>query len=243
VTALLDVRGLSKHYGAIIVADDLSFSVDRGACLGVIGPNGAGKSSVFNLIAGTVAPDAGAIWFDGRDVSRVPSHVRARLGIVRAFQIPQPFPHLTVYENVLAATSFGAGLSDAEGEALALDVLARTDLLPKCEMLAGQLPLLDRKRLELAKTIASRAKLLLLDEIAAGLTEREVEQLVALIATLKASHAIIWIEHIPHALRMVADRILVLHFGRNVLEGPPADVMGSQIVREIYMGFAASDVA
>src|SRR5262249_39132394 len=154
-----------------------SFSVDGDACLGVIGPNGAGKSSVFNLIAGTVAPDAGAIWFDGRDVSRVPSHVRARLGIVRAFQIPQPFPHLTVYENVLAATSFGARLSDAEGEALALDVLARTDLLPKCEMLAGQLPLLDRKRLELAKTIASRAKLLLLDEIAAGLTEREVEQL------------------------------------------------------------------
>ena len=111
------------------------------------------------------------------------------------------------------------------------------------EVLAGQLPLLDRKRLELAKTIASRAKLLLLDEIAAGLTEREVEQLVALIGTLKTSHAIIWIEHIPHALRTVADRIMVLHFGRNVLEGPPANVMTSRLVREIYMGFAADDVA
>jgi branched-chain amino acid transport system ATP-binding protein len=162
---------------------------------------------------------------------------------VRAFQIPQPFPHLTVYENVLAAASFGAGVAGPEGEALAVDVLATTELADKAEMLAGQLPLLDRKRLELAKTIASRAKLLLLDEIAAGLTEREVEQLVTLIGTLKTSHAIIWIEHIPHALRAVADRIMVLHFGRNVLEGPPADVMTSRLVREIYMGFAADDVA
>ena len=110
-------------------------------------------------------------------------------------------------------------------------------------MLAGQLPLLDRKRLELGKALGSRAKLLLLDEIAAGLTEREVEELVALIATLKTGHAIIWIEHIPHALRAVADRIMVLHFGRNVLEGPPGDVMTSRLVREIYMGFGADDAA
>jgi branched-chain amino acid transport system ATP-binding protein len=209
----------------------------------MIGPNGAGKSSVFNLIAGTVEPDAGSIRFEGREVRGLAAHLRARLGIVRAFQIPQPFPHLTVYENVLAATSFGAGVTGPEGEVLAVDVLATTELADKAEMLAGQLPLLDRKRLELAKTIASRAKLLLLDEIAAGLTEREVEQLVALIGTLKTSHAIIWIEHIPHALRAVADRIMVLHFGRNVLEGPPADVMTSRLVREIYMGFAADDVA
>jgi branched-chain amino acid transport system ATP-binding protein len=209
----------------------------------MIGPNGAGKSSVFNLIAGTVEPDAGSIRFEGREIRHLAPHLRARLGIVRAFQIPQPFPHLTVYENVLAATTFGAGVAGPEGEALAIDVLATTELADKAEVLAGQLPLLDRKRLELAKTIASRAKLLLLDEIAAGLTEREVDQLVALIGTLKASHAIIWIEHIPHALRAVADRIMVLHFGRNVLEGPPADVMTSRLVREIYMGFAADDVA
>lgn len=209
----------------------------------MIGPNGAGKSSVFNLIAGTVEPDAGSIRFEGREVRHLAPHLRARLGIVRAFQIPQPFPHLTVYENVLAAAAFGAGMAGPEGEARAIDVLATTELADKAETLAGQLPLLDRKRLELAKTIASRAKLLLLDEIAAGLTEREVEQLVALIGTLKTSHAIIWIEHIPHALRTVADRIMVLHFGRNVLEGPPANVMTSRLVREIYMGFAADDVA
>jgi branched-chain amino acid transport system ATP-binding protein len=241
--SVLSVAGLSKRYGAIVVADDLHFSVDQGTCLGLIGPNGAGKSSVFNLIAGTVKPDAGTISFNGRDIRRLQPHVRARLGIARAFQIPQPFPHLTVYENVLAAGSFGAGLTEADGEAWTLSVLGRTELIGKVEMLAGHLPLLDRKRLELAKTIASRAKLLLLDEIAAGLTEREVEQLTALIGTLKASRAIIWIEHIPHALKLVADRILVLHFGRNVLEGPPADVMTSRLVREIYMGFAADDVA
>lgn len=241
--ALLEVRGLSKRYGAVVVADDLHLSLDQGTCLGVIGPNGAGKSSVFNLIAGTVPADAGTICFGGREVGRLPAHLRARLGIVRAFQIPQPFLHLTVYENVLAATSFGAGLPTSTGESWALDVLGRTELLPKATMLAGHLPLLDRKRLELAKTIASRAKLLLLDEIAAGLTEREVEQLVLFIGTLKASHAIIWIEHIPHALKAVADRIMVLHFGKNVLEGLPADVMRSRVVREIYMGFAANDVA
>ena len=239
---LLEVQGLSKSYGAIVVADNLDFAVDQGTCLGMIGPNGAGKSSVFNLLAGTVAADRGAIRFQGRDIVRVPAHVRARLGIVRAFQIPQPFPHLTVYENVLAAASFGGGLSDADGAAFTLDVLATTELSAKADMLAGQLPLLDRKRLELAKTMASRAKLLLLDEIAAGLTEREVEQLVTLIGTLKPQHAIIWIEHIPHALRQMADRIMVLHFGRNVLEGPPDDVMTSRVVREIYMGFAGDDV-
>ena len=243
MTALLEVAGLSKRYGAIVVADQVTFSLDTGTCLGMIGPNGAGKSSVFNLIAGTVVPDGGAIRFGGQDLRALGAHHRARLGIVRAFQIPQPFPHLTVYENVLAAASFGAGLPAAEAEAWAVQVLADTALATRAGTLAGLLPLLDRKRLELGKALASRARLLLLDEIAAGLTEREVDDLVELVAALKTRHAIIWIEHIPHALRAVADRIMVLHFGRNVLEGPPADVMGSQIVREIYMGFAASDVA
>ena len=241
--ALLEVAALRKRFGAIIVADSVTFSLAPGECLGMIGPNGAGKSSIFNLIAGTIAPDGGTIRFADRDLTGVASHLRARLGIVRAFQIPQPFPHLTVYENVLAAASFGAGLSGSQAQASALEVLAAMGLVGKAEMLAGQLPLLDRKRLELAKAVASAAKLLLLDEIAAGLTEPEVEELVALIGSLKTHHTIIWIEHIPHALRAVADRILVLHFGRAVLEGPPAEVMKSALVREIYMGFRADDVA
>jgi branched-chain amino acid transport system ATP-binding protein len=241
--ALLEVAGLRKRYGAIVVADDVTFALESGGCLGMIGPNGAGKSSIFNLIAGTVAPDGGVIRFEGQSLNGVAAHLRARRGIVRAFQIPQPFPHLTVYENVLAAASFGAGLPAGRAEARALEVLTGTGLAGKGQVLAGQLPLLDRKRLELAKALASSAKLLLLDEIAAGLTEREVEELIALIRSLKTNHAIIWIEHIPHALTAVADRILVLHFGRNVLEGPPADVMASALVREIYMGFGAGDAA
>ena len=243
MAALLEVTGLRKRFGAIVVADDVTFTLDSGHCLGMIGPNGAGKSSVFNLIAGTIPADGGAICFEGRELSRVPAHLRARRGIVRAFQIPQPFPHLTVYENVLAAASFGAGRSGTAAGAAALEVLSTMGLTAKAGTPAGRLPLLDRKRLELAKAVASSAKVLLLDEIAAGLTEPEVEELVALVGSLKTSHAIIWIEHIPHALRAVADRIMVLHFGKNVLEGPPAEVMTSRLVREIYMGFRADDVA
>jgi branched-chain amino acid transport system ATP-binding protein len=243
MAALLEVVGLRKRFGAIVVADDVTFTLDSGHCLGMIGPNGAGKSSVFNLIAGTIPADGGAIRFAGRELSRVPAHLRARRGIVRAFQIPQPFPHLTVYENVLAAASFGAGRSGTPAAAAALEVLSTMGLTAKAGTPAGRLPLLDRKRLELAKAVASSAKVLLLDEIAAGLTEPEVEELVALVGSLKTSHAIIWIEHIPHALRAVADRIMLLHFGKNVLEGPPAEVMTSRLVREIYMGFRADDVA
>jgi len=243
MSALLEVAGLQKRFGAIVVADDVTFSLESGQCLGMIGPNGAGKSSVFNLIAGTIAADGGTIRFEGRDLGRVPAHLRARRGIVRAFQIPQPFPHLTVYENVLAAASFGAGRSGAAAATATLEVLNAMGLAAKSGTLAGRLPLLDRKRLELAKAVASCAKVLLLDEIAAGLTEPEVEELVALVRSLKTSHGIIWIEHIPHALRAVADRIMVLHFGKNVLDGPPADVMTSRLVREIYMGFRADDLA
>jgi len=154
--------------------------------------------------------------------------------------MPRPFAQLSVYENVLTAALYGAGLPGHRARRLALDVLNRTGLLAQADEPAGHLRLLDRKRLELAKAIATRAKLLLLDEIASGLTDREVAALIDLIGTLKADHAIIWIEHIPHALRAVADRIMVLHFGRKVLDGAPADVMSSPLVREIYMGLPAN---
>ena len=240
---LLEVERLSKRFGAIIVADGLAFSLGRGQCLGVIGPNGAGKSSLFNLIVGVVAPDAGSIRLDGREIIGARPHQRARLGIARAFQIPQPFPHLSIYENVLAAASYAGGLHAAEAEDWAIDVLDKVNLAGKANAIAGAVPLLDRKRLEFAKAIASRPKLLLLDEIAAGLTEPEVEELTASIIAAKADHAIIWIEHIPHALKAAADRLMVLHFGRKLLEGAPAEVMESRIVREIYMGLSADDIA
>jgi branched-chain amino acid transport system ATP-binding protein len=237
--ALLEVDHLDKRYGAVVVADDICCRVDGASCVGLIGPNGAGKSSLFNMLTGIVPPDAGAIRLEGRDIGSIKAHRRVHLGIVRAFQIPRPFAQLSVYENVLTAALYGASLSGPRARRLAVDVLNRTGLLARADELAGHLRLLDRKRLELAKAIATQAKLLLLDEIASGLTDHEVAALIDLIATLKADHAIIWIEHIPHALRAVADRIMVLHFGRKVLDGAPADVMSSSLVREIYMGLPA----
>jgi branched-chain amino acid transport system ATP-binding protein len=239
MSPLLDVQKLRKRYGAVVVADDISFTIDAGCCLGLIGPNGAGKTSLFSMLTGMISPDAGTIHFAGRDIAALPLHARARAGIVRAFQIPQPFTQLSVYENLLTAACYGAGLPPAAARRCAVDILDKTGLLQCADEPAGHLRLLDRKRLELAKAMASRAKLLLLDEIASGLTEHEVAALVGVIAELKAEHAIIWIEHIPHALRAVADRIMVLHFGRKLLDAAPAEVLASPIVREIYMGLAA----
>ncbi|HVW67344.1 MAG TPA: ABC transporter ATP-binding protein [Steroidobacteraceae bacterium] len=243
MSALLEVRDLRKKYGAVVVADGITFSLDPGECLGVIGPNGAGKSSLFNLITGIAAPDSGTILLDGRSLAGKPAYVRARLGVVRAFQIPQSFQHLTVYENVLAATTFGAGFGGVAAERAACAALERTGLGPRARALAGGLPLLDRKRLELAKAVGAAPKVLLLDEVAGGLTEAEVDVLVGLVRDLKSDHALVWIEHIPQALRAVADRIMVLHFGRKLIEAAPDETLASPAVREIYMGLEAADDA
>lgn len=233
---VLQVTGLSKSFGAVIVAKEIDLSISMGECIGVIGPNGAGKSSVFSLIAGVLRPNGGTITLNGRDVTQLPAHQRVKLGIGRAFQIPQPFAGLTVYENVLSGATAGAGLRGHEAADWACDVIERTGLSSKANTLAGALTLLDRKNLEVAKAVATRARLLMLDEIGAGLTEREVARLVEKIAALKEDHAIIWIEHIAHALKEVADRIVVLNFGEKVADGPFDPVMSSAIVREIYMG-------
>lgn len=239
----LEVRGLRKAYGAIVVADDVSFTLDRGTCLGVIGPNGAGKSSLFNLLTGVAVPDAGSIRLEGRELVGLPAHRRARLGVARAFQIPQPFAGLTVLQNVLAAASFGAGLHGAAAERAAQQALERTGLAAAAHKPAGTLTLLDRKRLELAKGVACAPRVLLLDEVAGGLTEREVALIVALVRELKQELAVIWIEHIAHALMAVADRVLVLHFGRKLLEEAPAAAMASPEVQQIYMGMPADAAA
>lgn len=240
---VLSVTGLCKAYGEVIVADGVDLALRSGECLGVIGPNGAGKSSLFHLLTGTVVPDAGSIRLAGRELVGLPAHRRARLGVARAFQVPQPFAHLSVYENVLAAASFGAGLRGEAAAEGAMQSLRRCSLARQADRPAGALTLLDRKRLELAKGIAAAPKLLLLDEVAGGLTEREVQAMVALVHELKRSYAVIWIEHIVHALKAVADRVMVLHFGRKLLEDSPHAVMDSDVVREIYMGIPADAVA
>lgn len=234
---LIELSGLSKSYGALKVTDDISLSVPQGQALGIIGPNGAGKSTLFNLIAGNVAPDAGTMTFLGRDVTRSSAKELCRMGIGRSFQIPQPFTHLTVFENLIVAASFGQNRAERDVTAFCADILERTQLIDKANTVSGQLGLLDRKRLELARAMATDPKLLLLDEIAGGLTDGECQ---ALIATIRDIHAqgvtIIWIEHVLHALTSVVERLLVLDFGRMIAVGPPDEIMNSREVKEIYLG-------
>ncbi|MEC7760844.1 MAG: ABC transporter ATP-binding protein [Pseudomonadota bacterium] len=232
---VLSVRNLNRRFGAVTVAEDLSFDVAMGECLGIIGPNGAGKTSVFNMLTGNIKPQGGSIRLNGRDVTGATPHARTMAGLGRTYQVPQPFGQLTAYENVLAAAAFG-GRAGAKAEDRARDVIRRTGLTARADKPAGSLPLLDRKRLELARAMALEPRLLLLDEIAGGLTEAEVDELVALIKELKPEVAMVWIEHVTHALSAVADRILAINFGAEIASGLPEAVMRDPAVLEIYMG-------
>jgi branched-chain amino acid transport system ATP-binding protein len=237
---MLELKAVSKAFGAIVVAKEVSLTVTAGEALGIIGPNGAGKSTLFNLVTGMVRPDSGRVLFDGRDITRLPPEERCRQGIGRSFQIPLPFDHLTVFENLSVAALFGAGAPEAEAVQLCGEILAATGLEAKTNRLSGGLALLDRKRLELARALATRPRLLLLDEIAGGLTEAECKALVDTILAIRARGvAIVWIEHVVHALLAVVDRLMVLDFGRVVAEGRPAEVMRSEDVQAIYMGVPA----
>lgn len=237
MTDVLTLSHVSKSFGALKVTDEVSFAVPKGQALGIIGPNGAGKSTLFNLITGNFLPDAGTITLLGRDVTRTPAMERVRMGVGRSFQIPQPFEGLTVFENLLTAAAYGQNKREAEVQDACIAILQDTELLGKANQLAGSLSLLDRKRLELARAMATGPELLLLDEIAGGLTEGECQ---ALVATIRGLHAqgvtIIWIEHVLHALTSVVERLLVLDFGRVIGIGDPDKIMASKEVREIYLG-------
>jgi branched-chain amino acid transport system ATP-binding protein len=208
--------------------------------LGVIGPNGAGKTTVFNLIGGDVRADAGRVRFLGEDITGLPPHQRCRRGIGRSYQIPHPFGGMTVFENLLVAAAFGGGLGERAARPGCLEILEATGLAARANRLAGSLGLLDRKRLELGRALATRPALLLLDEIAGGLTEAESVELVALIRRIKERGvAMIWIEHVVHALLAVADRLVVLNAGAVLAQGEPATVMADAEVRRIYLGLEA----
>lgn len=234
---LLEIAGLSKAFGSVVVADGVELSIPENAAVGIVGPNGAGKSSLFNLVAGELAPDSGRIVLDGRDVTDLAPPDRCVAGIGRSYQIPQPFETLTVFENLMVGAVYGGGLGGAEAVRRCGETLERTGLLDRANRVAGSLSLLERKRLEMARALATGPRLLLLDEIAGGLTERECEELVAAIEVVHAGGvAIVWIEHVVHALLAAVDRLIVLNFGQVIADGVPQEVMASRDVQEIYMG-------
>jgi branched-chain amino acid transport system ATP-binding protein len=240
---LLSVEGLHKSFGALIVVENVSFLLDGGRILGLMGPNGAGKTTILNLISGALTPDAGRITLAGEDMTRRGVVGRCRRGISRTHQIPRPFERMSVFENVLVGAMNGAGSAGRRRRdhyQLAQQALERSVLADKANRLAGSLPLLDRKRLELARALATTPRVLLLDEIAGGLTEPEVDELVALIVELRESGlGIIWIEHVVHALVSVVDHLLALNYGRVIAQGDPRQVMASEELADAYLGTVA----
>ena len=237
---LLALRSVSKSYGALKVTDNISLAVTEGETLGILGPNGAGKTTLFNLISGDVRCDSGTVEYQGRDITTLKAHQRCRAGIGRSYQVPQPFGHMTVFENLVTAACFGGGQPEREAWDTAHQVLQQTGLLAQANKAAGSLTLLNRKRLELARALATKPKLLLLDEIAGGLTEHEAKQLVGELQRIKAQGVtMVWIEHVVHALLSIADRLFVINFGQKLAEGDPRAVMDDPEVRRVYMGMEA----
>ena len=238
--SVLRLSGVQKSFGALQVAQDITFDVPQGQALGIIGPNGAGKSTLLNLITGNIDPDQGRIEFMGRDVTKIPPMQRTLMGMGRSFQIPQPFDNISVFENVLVAACFGQNVSESVAIDQCADILEQTEMMHLANMPASKLSLLERKRLELARALATNPKLLMLDEIAGGLTDAEC---LSLIDTIKAIHSsgvtIIWIEHVLHALTSVVEQLLVLDFGKVIAMGEPNKIMESRNVQQVYLGIDA----
>jgi branched-chain amino acid transport system ATP-binding protein len=240
MSPILALDKISKRFGAVVIADRLDLVLASGEALGIIGPNGAGKTTLFGIMTGTVAAEAGRVLLDGVDITRLPPPRRCALGIARSFQIPQPFGGMTVFENLVVAAAFGGQSREHDSYARCMELLERCGLADKANRYAGALTLIDRKRLELARALATSPRVLLLDEVAGGLTEHECVALVDLIKTVrKDGVSIIWIEHVVHALLALVDRLVVLHNGSFIAQGEPQAVIRSAAVTDIYMGMPA----
>ena len=228
---------MTKRFGRVVIAEDLSFTVGAGEKVGIVGPNGAGKTSLFGLISGDLAPNSGEVSFAGKRVTRLDAAARCRLGIGRTYQVPRPFGDMTVFENVLVAAQQGGGLRRKASYAAAAEALERTGMGGEANLPASRLGLLQRKRLEIARAVATRPTLLLLDEVAGGLTDPEVVELVEIIRAINAEGtSVIWIEHVVRALTSLVDRLICLAGGTFVGDGDPASVLANPKVREVYLG-------
>jgi branched-chain amino acid transport system ATP-binding protein len=237
MSPILELSGVSKRFGSLLAIDNLSMHLNDGEALGVIGPNGSGKTTMFNILTGITKADQGQVFFQGTDITHLRTCERCRRGIARSFQIPHPFAGMSVFENLLVGAVFGDGKPEHMVYNRCAQILEETGLLAKSNVRAGSLTLLDRKRLELARALGTNPRVLLLDEIAGGLTEQECRTLIEEITRIRERGvAIIWIEHVVHALLAVVDRLMVINFGKKIDDGEPRSVMASRVVKDIYMG-------
>ena len=237
IVSVLSLKEVDRSFGAVRVTQGVTLDVADGEFVGVIGPNGAGKTTLFNLITGDLLPNGGKIALSGQDVTNTPARRRAGMGLARTYQIPRPFNHMSVQDNLIVAATHAGGLSLRAAMSRAGDVLEQSGLAHLARQPASALLLLDRKRLELARALATGPKLLLLDEIAGGLSDRECDPLIALLDNIhKSGVTVIWIEHVLHALNRLAERLIVLDAGALVADGPSEEVMNSDMLKEIYLG-------
>ena len=237
---LLAAEDVRKQFGALVVLDGVALNIGAGDALGIVGPNGAGKTTLLDVLAGAQRPNGGSVRFRGEDVTRLDAAARCALGIGRTHQVPRPFIDMTVFENVLVGTTTGGALRGSEAQDRAIEALETAQLLHLANRRAATLGLLDRKRLEMARALATGPVVLLLDEIAGGLTEEETDDLVAAIQQLRRGGlAIVWIEHVVQTLLQVAERLVCMSAGRIIADGEPDAVMNDPAVIDAYLGTAA----
>ena len=240
MTAMLEISHVTRRFEGLVAVDDVSFMLLRGEILGLIGPNGAGKSTLVSLISGTLAPSSGDIFFEGRSIVRLPAYRRARLGVGRTFQIMRPFPGLSVLDNVAVGALFGRGAGQAQLAKAREQARAQLDfvgLAKNVDQRADELGGPGRKRLELAKALAMKPKVLLCDEVMAGLNQVEIEDVIEVIRKVRNEGiSVLVIEHVIKAIRSLSDRLLVLNHGVKIAEGDPGRVLSNPTVIEAYLG-------